>query len=121
MAKRTRRRENGRTKVKITYPKHWFSPEELLNYIELPQFWKRWEKLGLNDEADLVALQSFISVNPTGYPLLQGTHSIRKMRFAPPGWNMGKRGGFRVLHTTNHRFLCVGQRFYAAVNFIVSA
>ena len=24
-------------------------------------------------------------------------------------------------YTTNHRFLCVGQRFYAAVNFIVSA
>ncbi len=73
-------------------------PEDLLDFIELVPFSRRWKKLGLGDEDDLLALQLLIMANPRSAPVIEGTHGLRKLRFAPPGWRVGKRGATRVLY-----------------------
>ena len=72
-------------------------PEDLLDFIELPQFTKRWEKLGLGDD-DLSWLQALIMLDPKAGKVVQGTHGLRKLRFAPPDWNRGKSGSTRVIY-----------------------
>jgi hypothetical protein len=88
-----------RTLVKLSYPQHEWNPEDLLDFIELPQFTKRWEKLGLDDEEDLTALQLAIMAGPKGWPVIRGTHGLRKLRFTPERWKSGKSGGARILYT----------------------
>jgi hypothetical protein len=73
-------------------------PEDLLDFIELPAFTRRWGQLGLDDEQDLTALQLSIMANPTGAKPIKGTKAIRKMRFAPAKWQVGKSGAVRVLY-----------------------
>lgn len=90
--------EPDRKVVTLRYQKHHFKPEDLLDFIELPQFTKRWEKLGLDDEDDLSALQLFIMAAPKGAPLLRGMGGVRKLRFAPERWKCGGRGAARVLY-----------------------
>ncbi len=60
-----------------------------VNFIELHGFRDDWRRLGLTDE-DLWAAQSMLGANPTGFPVIQGTGGLRKLRFAPP-----KKGGRR--------------------------
>jgi hypothetical protein len=66
-----------------------------LAFIELPPFWRRWEQLKLGD-ANLSALQAAIMVQPKTAPVVPGTGGLRKVRFAPIGWQKGKSGGLRV-------------------------
>lgn len=87
-----------RQQVTLRYPQHRFKPEDLLDFIELPVFTKRWEKLGLDDEDDLTALQLMIMTDPKAAKPIEGTKGIRKLRFAPAKWNVGKRGAARVLY-----------------------
>ena len=75
-----------------------FDPERLLHFIELPQFTRRWEQLGLDDEEDLSALQFVIIENPKIGDVVRDTGGLRKMRFAPPRWNIGKSGATRVIY-----------------------
>ena len=84
--------------VKFSYPPHAWNPEDLLDFIELPQFTKRWETLGLDDEDDLTALQLAIMSGPKAWPVIRGTHGLRKLRFTPERWKTGKSGGARVLY-----------------------
>lgn len=84
--------------MKFNYPVHAWNPEDLLDFIELPQFTKRWEKLGLDDEDDLTALQLTIMADPKAWPVIRGTQGLRKLRFTPEGWKFGKSGGARVLY-----------------------
>jgi hypothetical protein len=49
----------------------------------------------LTDE-DALALEMAILQRPKGFPVVQGTGGLRKMRFAPPKWRKGKRGAVRV-------------------------
>jgi len=87
-----------RTLVKLSYPQHAWKPEDILDFIELPQFTKRWEKLGLDDEQDLTALQLAIMAGPKAWPVIRGTLGLRKLRFRPERWKSGKSGGARILY-----------------------
>lgn len=84
--------------MELSNPSHGFRPERLLDFLELPQFRKRWNALGLDDERDLAALQMLIMLGPDKHPRLRGTNGIRKLRFSPTKWDKGKRGGVRVLY-----------------------
>lgn len=84
--------------IGLEHPRHVYKPEDLLDFIELPQFTKRWQRLGLDDEDDLAALQLSIMADPRGAQVIRGTNGIRKMRFAPAKWNTGASGAVRVLY-----------------------
>ena len=79
-------------------PRRFFRPDELLEFIELSAFTKRWAKLGLDDEGDLSALQLSIMAAPRKAKVVKGTDGIRKMRFSPPRWRVGTSGAVRVLY-----------------------
>jgi hypothetical protein len=74
------------------------SSEELLYFIETTEFTKSWEKLGLDDEDDLLALQLSIMAAPRRSPIIKGTGGLRKLRFAPAAWKVGARGAVRVCY-----------------------
>ena len=79
----------------LVYPKHAFSPEDLLGFLELSPFTEGWKELELTDD-DLEALQVMIMLRPKGHPVVPGTGKMRKLRFAPARWKTGKSGAARV-------------------------
>jgi hypothetical protein len=81
----------------LHYPQHAFRPEDLLDFLELPVFTKRWKALQLDDD-DLLALQIMIMTAPKKAKPLKGTKGLRKTRFAPARWKSGKSGAARVLY-----------------------
>lgn len=64
-------------------------------FIELPQFHKIWNELGL-DEESLRILQIQLLKNPQAGDVVTGTGGLRKYRFRLP--NRDKSGGARVLY-----------------------
>lgn len=89
----------GSTSCTVFYPEHQPPPrEDILDFISLPAFDKRWKKLGLNQEEDLQALKISIMANPKGAPIIRGTGGIRKARFSSDSWPTGLSGGVRVLY-----------------------
>ncbi|MBP3421286.1 MAG: hypothetical protein J6K37_03340 [Lachnospiraceae bacterium] len=56
-------------------------------FIEVPQFTKKWQMLGLTDE-DLRALEEELLNNPKVGDVIKGTGGIRKIRI--PMENKGK-------------------------------
>jgi hypothetical protein len=86
------------TRAQLTYPRHAFNPEDLLHFIELREFTRGWDDLGLDDEDDLTALQIMIMIGPKNHPVIRGTGGLRKIRFAPDDWNKGKSGSVRVCY-----------------------
>ena len=94
-----------RKQVLFAYPKHVLKPEDLLDFIELPSFTRRWDHdLKLDAENDLCALQLGIMANPKASPVIKGTGGLRKMRFAPERWKSGKSGAARVLYVYFEEF-----------------
>ena len=93
-----------RTKMTFVYPGHTLDPESLLLFTDTTWFENDWRDLGLNDEEDLASLQLTVMCSPDGHPLIKGTGGLRKLRFAPPGWNRGKRGALRVCYTHYEEF-----------------
>jgi hypothetical protein len=91
-------RRRDRRDSALERPPRAFKPADLLDFIELPAFTRKWEQLGLDDEGDLSALQLQIMAGPKDAPVIQGTRGIRKMRFAPQRWNVGKSSAVRVLY-----------------------
>jgi hypothetical protein len=87
-----------RKRATLHYPQHAFRPEDLLDFLELPVFTKRWKSLQLDEENDLLALQVMIMTAPKKAKPLSGTSGLRKLRFAPARWNTGKSGAARVLY-----------------------
>lgn len=81
-----------------------FQPEELLDFIQSTTFEKQWQGLGLDDEADLAALEMAIMAYPTGAPVIEGTGGLRKLRFAPARWKTGKSGAARVCYAYFEEF-----------------
>lgn len=73
-------------------------PGQLLEFLELPAFSKRWKEMGLDDEADLAELQLTLMYEPKIGKLIKETHSVRKLRFSPRKWKTGKSGAARVLY-----------------------
>ncbi|AMV23437.1 Toxin HigB-2 [Gemmata sp. SH-PL17] len=98
------KRSAKRTEAVLKYPPHWFSPEDLLLFIELPHFSRRWEELGL-DDSDKSFLQALIMLSPKGNPVIRETGGLRKMRC---GRNeKGKSAGFRVCYVYFEEFATV--------------
>lgn len=90
------------------YPRHVLNPEDFLTFIELKSFTKEWDDLGLREwDDELCALQLMIMCDPSGYPVMSGTHGLRKLRFAPARWNVGKRGALRVAFVYFEKFAVV--------------
>ena len=83
-----------RSKLLLRHPPD-LNPEDLLSFVELPGFTRDWEHLGLDDD-DRRALYLEIMTAPLRWPVMQGTGGLRKMRFRPEKWNIGKRGAVRV-------------------------
>jgi hypothetical protein len=79
----------------LRYPKGLMSPEDLVNSYPLRGFKRRWDALGLT-EHDLRALEILVMIDPKRYPIMRGTGGLRKCRFSPPGWNVGKSGALRI-------------------------
>jgi hypothetical protein len=75
-----------------------WQPDRLLHFIELDEFREDWDELGLDVENDLWDLQNEIMRAPDGPPVIQGTGGLRKMRFAPTRWRLGKSGAVRVCY-----------------------
>ena len=100
--------KSGILRAKVVYPSHSLSPEDFLTFIELNWFTKDWDDLGLRESDDeLCALQLMIMCDPTGYPVISGTNGLRKLRFAPAKWKVGKRGALRVAFVYFERFAVV--------------
>ena len=89
------RRSRKRQKATLRYPKYAVKPEDLLHFIELEGFEDDWKRLGLDDEA-LFALELAIMAGGKGSPIIRGTGGLRKLRFAPDTWDVGKSSGVRV-------------------------
>ncbi|MBL9123799.1 MAG: hypothetical protein JNG90_09215 [Planctomycetaceae bacterium] len=66
-----------------------------VRFVELDEFGDDWQELGLDLEHDLWDLQSQIMKSPVA-PVMRGTGGLRKLRFAPAGESIGKRGAIRV-------------------------
>jgi hypothetical protein len=96
--------KSARTDITLQYPKHWLNPEDVLDFIETRQFTRRWQRLGLNDEEQLCTLQLLIAAAPKDGSVVKGTNGIRKIRYSPPGWNIGKSGALRVLYVYFEEF-----------------
>lgn len=82
------------------------NPEDLLEFVESREFTAAWEDLGLDDAA-LAALQLTIMTGGKNAPVIKGTGGLRKLRFSPPAWNVGKRGALRVcfVHFAEYGFV----------------
>lgn len=85
-------------KLELSYPAHMLDPESILIFIEASWFEKDWKSLGLDVEWDLWCLQTEIMFDPKAAPVIQGTNGLRKMRFSPPSWNVGKSGALRICY-----------------------
>jgi hypothetical protein len=82
----------------LVYSAHQLTLEEILNFVEVDWFVRAWKELGLDDEKSLAALQILIMCNPKGAPVIPGTGGVRKLRYSPPDWDVGKRGALRVCY-----------------------
>lgn len=96
--------KSARTDITLPDTSRLLKPEDVLDFIETRQFTRRWEKLGLNDEEQLCMLQMLIAAGPKDSPVVKGTTGIRKVRYSPPGWNIGKSGALRVLYVYFEEF-----------------
>jgi hypothetical protein len=78
-----------------------------LTLIQLSMFVAKWRRLDLSDD-DLRALEDVLLTNPAAGKVIAGTGGLRKLRFAPPTWHSGKRGGSRVIYA----YIDVGTAVY---------
>ena len=67
------------------------------SFIELSSFTADWAALELGD-ADLAELQHELADDPAAGKPVPGGDGLRKLRFAPAGWNRGRSGGVRVYY-----------------------
>ena len=88
--------EHKKEKFTLCHPSD-MQPEDWLRFVLLPGFEKGWKRLRLTDE-DLQALQMAIMAAPEGAPIVPQTGGLRKLRFAPGRWNVGKSGAARVCY-----------------------
>lgn len=68
-------------------------------FIEVPQFSRKWQELGLTDE-NLKALEEELLNDPKAGVAIQGTGGIRKIRIPMENKGKGKRGGVQELFTS---------------------
>jgi hypothetical protein len=68
-----------------------------LSFVQVRPFSRAWDGLGLTD-ADLIALEGLLMEDPERGTVVRNTGGVRKARFAPPGWNVGRSGALRVYY-----------------------
>lgn len=68
-----------------------------LTFLQLAAFREDWKKLKLTDE-DLQELEKSLLPRPGAGRVIAGTGGLRKVRFAPPSWHVGKSGAVRVCY-----------------------
>ena len=66
-------------------------------FIEVPQFTKKWQLLGLTDN-DLKLLQEVLLTDPKAGDAIKGTGGLRKIRIPMENKKKGKRSGARVIY-----------------------
>jgi hypothetical protein len=66
-------------------------------FVQLLAFSAKARKLRLTLE-DFREIENEITSNPARWPVVPGTHGLRKMRFAPAAFGGGKSGGLRVCY-----------------------
>jgi len=54
--------------------------------------------LDMIDDIELWSMEEFIAARPTSGKLIPGGKGLRKLRWAIPGKEKGKRGGMRVIY-----------------------
>ena len=91
------KRQTGVSRVALHYPRHMADPVDLLTFLELPSFSRRWDGLGLEDQ-DMGLLQALIMVSPKKAPVISGTNGLRKMRCGRKKAGKGKSSGYRVCY-----------------------
>ncbi len=92
---------HSKTKGVLSYLDVECAPVDWLRFVQLDPFPKKWERLGLNYDDDLSALEILIMTlgdDPRFAPVVPGTSGLRKLRSAPPGHQGGKRGALRVCY-----------------------
>jgi hypothetical protein len=82
---------------------HQLQPEDLLHFIELKPFSRRWKHLKQSDES-LHALQIILMAEPNAGKVIQGTGGLRKVRFSPPDWPTGRSNALRVCYVYYDEF-----------------
>jgi len=90
----SKRQKSGRTKRQVT---SGIARRKLLQFWESRNFTEAWQELKLSID-DLLDLQMEIILNPTKAPVMPGTGRMRKLRFSPEAWHMGKSGALRVCY-----------------------
>jgi hypothetical protein len=80
----------------------------LLRFIQLETFVRAWKHLGL-DDGDAQQLESLMIADPKRGVVVPGTGGMRKLRFAPASWGMGKSGGLRTIYyfVERHGTVCL--------------
>jgi len=82
----------------LLYQGHHLTPEDYLHFVELDGFRDDWQRLGLNSQRDDWALRILIMCDPKRAPVIKGTGGLRRIRFAPKRWNVGRRDAVRVFY-----------------------
>jgi hypothetical protein len=82
----------------LAYPEHLLNPEDFLKFIELDEFVDDWKSLGFDVEHDLMTLNVAIMLDPEAGDVIKGTGGLRKLRFASPKSNSGKRSEASVCY-----------------------
>ena len=67
-----------------------------MEFIEAPAFSRHYREYLSEDEYRL--LQERLAANPTAGDLMPGTGGFRKVRWADPRRNKGRRGGLRLIY-----------------------
>ena len=98
MAKRRIGRESSDRQRRTSNLPVRLRPDQILHFVESPQFTRRWGLLGLSEETDLWDLQTLIMESPRKGSMIRGTGGLRKLRFAPERDDRGQRGAYRVLY-----------------------
>lgn len=70
-------------------------------FVMTQVFDRKWNSAGLGDDA-LADLQTALQINPDEGDVVQGTHGVRKVRWALPG--KGKSGGLRIFYVDFPRY-----------------
>lgn len=85
-----------RMKHRLRYPEGELKPDDFKRFIQLGSFTGDWKRLKMNDD-DLAALETAIMLGPDLPPVIEGTGSLRKVRFGRVG--TGKSKGIRVCYS----------------------
>lgn len=81
----------------LVYQKHQLRPQDQIDFIEMDGWAKDCERLGLTDD-DLAVLRICIMSTPGSAPIMRGTGGLRKSRYAPQRWKVGKSGAARICY-----------------------